>query len=117
MSKTIFIAAAVAAFISQADAQRYTIPSDAGATYETVDARRAPGATRMWLLTTKRTNRAGETSTSTREINCDRGTFRYVAEDGVRLRTQPFTGLVRGSISSYLAPIVCDSDTSNLRRR
>lgn len=89
---------------------RIDVPSDAGANYTMLD-RTIRGATR--IVITQRDGRSG-TSYAKREIDCNRGTFRYLAEGDtlqelIRSNTKPgaMAQLTTGSISYWVVQAAC----------
>jgi hypothetical protein len=92
----------------------YTIPSDPYGRYKFLKMSKM--GTNL-MVVTERIGKGGALSYSTREINCNKGTFRYLATgDTIDEMTANFSktresmgALSEGSISSYVAGHACDA--------
>lgn len=88
----------------------YRIPSDPKATYEVLEK---TGKGKKRIITTKRTGPSGA-SYSKREYDCELAKVRYI-ETGETLQEMQsskldskLTGIVDGSIASYIGGVACE---------
>ena len=91
-------------------ANSYRIPSDSKATYEVLEK---TGKGKKRIITTKRTGPSG-TSYSKREYDCELAKVRYIGTGDTLQEMQSskpdskLTGIVDGSIASYIGGVACE---------